>query len=171
MLSQVEKLLLRKKVDFILHVPGNYQGGILEMTFVLDAGMPPEMCKQMTQDIIQTLKSQSEIFRNVRLNVINWNKEEHIEQETVAMPILQMGTYFDSMIQIPQDKKVDSLIAHLKLFHARSKLIIVISNKEPVIGDANKVMTNLNPFIKRKILWIAEKKIIDGNEMLQLCMK
>ena len=36
------KMNLKNAVERVLHVKGNYSGGILEMTLVVDCGLPQE---------------------------------------------------------------------------------------------------------------------------------
>ena len=38
-LTEIDALQIAKRVDAILHVPGNYRGGNLEMTLVIDTSM------------------------------------------------------------------------------------------------------------------------------------
>ena len=55
-------LIFRKNfknaVERVLHVPHNYTGGILEMTFVLDYALSKECAVSMTKEIAAVLRSQ-----------------------------------------------------------------------------------------------------------------
>ena len=61
------RIQLKNAVEHVLHVQGNYTGGILEMAIVIDRNLPKEEAAQRAKDLVQILKSQNEIFRNVRL--------------------------------------------------------------------------------------------------------
>ncbi len=85
--------LLQKKnlvnaVERVLHVKGNYSGGILEMTLVVDCGLPREYVRRMAADIASVLRSHSEVFRNVRLNLLYWISEEKLENKVVPFSFL-----------------------------------------------------------------------------------
>ena len=73
------KMNLKNAVERVLHVKGNYSGGILEMTLVVDCGLPQEYVCRMAADIAATLRSHSEVFRDVRLNLLFWWSDEKWE--------------------------------------------------------------------------------------------
>ncbi len=50
-MNQIEKLKLHQQVERILHVPGNYLGGILEMAFVLDYHISKEVLMENLKEI------------------------------------------------------------------------------------------------------------------------
>jgi len=66
------------------------------------------------------------------------------------------------------DKKalLEELCAYLKLFHARSKCIIVITEGNYVIEDRKKLIDALNPFLKSKILFVTPDKMFMGREFI-----
>ena len=67
-LTQIEALQIAKRVDAILHVPGNYRGGNLEMTVVIDESLRQGDFEEAVAAVAGALKRSNEIFRNVRLN-------------------------------------------------------------------------------------------------------
>lgn len=214
MLTPVQKVLFGKKIDFILHTPGNYRGGILEMTIVLDHELEKEYVKELTQDIISACKMHSEVFRNVRLNVVDWVTANHVNCQVIPMPVLQMGTYFvdwdceildgvtreksetenyientpindelerhenqqsmehayeiEKSCPIENHKVIDQLLGYLKKYHARSKLVIVLTGNELLMESHSKVMENLSPFLKKKILIVQPDKMMDGKDFISL---
>ena len=85
MFTQVQKLQLRNEVQRVLHVPGNYTGGILEMAIVIDHCLTKEQVKETVKEIVQTLKQTDQVFRNVRLNVIDWYSDDHFEKNVKGM--------------------------------------------------------------------------------------
>ena len=66
---------LKNAVERVLHVPHNYTGGILEMTFVVDHGLSKEIAVPMTKKIAALLRSHSQVFQNVRLNLLHWKED------------------------------------------------------------------------------------------------
>ena len=151
--------LLQKKnlvnaVERVLHVKGNYSGGILVMTLVVDCGLPREYVRGMAADIASVLRSHSEVFRNVRLNLLYWISEEKLENKVVPFSFLQMSKCFEDYEEQEKEKSLDMLSAKLKLYHARSKLILVLAGKNPVINDAEALRRNMHPFLGKKSIFL-----------------
>ncbi len=166
-LSMIQILKMKQSVERILHVPGNYKGGILEMAIVVDCGLEKEAAKETIKTLVKALKSHSETFRNVRLNVIWWKSDEEIVTEVLPMPVMQMGTPFESYEQRKEEKSLDTLLGNLKLFQARSKLILLIGDGTFKIADEEKCMESLKPFLGRKMLLLLDE-VSDGVERLAL---
>lgn len=148
------KMNLKNAVERVLHVPGNYSGGILEMTLVIDCGLEKDYVKIMAADIAATLRSHSEIFRNVRLNLLYWESDEKCENQVIPISFLQMSKCFEAYSAVKEEKTLDGLSAKLKLLHARSKLIIVLADKELCIRDREEVKRNMHPFLGKKSLFL-----------------
>lgn len=151
-LGMIQLLKMKQSVERILHVPGNYKGGILEMALIVDCNLEKDTAMENVKSITKALKSHSETFRNVRLNVIWWKSDEEIVTEVLPMPIMQMGTPFESYEQQKEQKKIDSLFTNLKLFQARSKLILLMSDGIFNIENEDGCMESLKPFLGRKML-------------------
>lgn len=128
MLSIVEKKKLKDAVERVLHVPGNFTGTVLEMTLVLDHKNQKEYIKENTKDIITALKSKGEVFKNVRLNVAHWKSDEDITNEVTAMSLLLLDRYYENYNFEDVEKSPKALLEYLKKFHARSKLVIIVSD-------------------------------------------
>lgn len=167
-LTQIQKLQLNKQVDRILHAPGNQPAGKqqLEMAFVLDNSSDMEYVKLTAQHAVAALKSHDKIFQNVRSNVVFWD-EESIKTETMPMSFIQMGKPFVELEEMKVDKsaKLDELCAYLKLYHARSKCIIVFTEGNYELGDKEVLKQSLNPFLKQKLLLITPEKMITGTSI------
>lgn len=167
-LTQIQKLQLNKQVDRILHAPGNQPAGKqqLEMAFVLDSSSDTEYIKLTAQDAVAALKSHDKIFQNVRSNVVFWD-EESIKTETMPMSFIQMGKPFVKLEDMKVDKsaKLDELCAYLKLYHARSKCIIVFTEGNYEVGDKEVLKQSLNPFLKQKLLLVTPEKMITGTSI------
>lgn len=128
MLSIVEVKKLKDAVERVLHVPGNFTGTVLEMTLVLDHQIQKEYIEECAKDIIKALKSKGEVFRNVRFNVVHWLADERMINEVTAMPRLMMSGYYEDYEQVHDEKQPQILLSYLKKFHARSKLVIIVSD-------------------------------------------
>lgn len=168
MLTDIQLMKIKNDVMRILHVPGNYSGGILEMAIVADYHISYDELVEMSRKIANGLKHQNETFRNVRLNLIKWVSDEQIVKEVSSLPKLQMGTAYEdyeiadrqeaaAQQEAPVSQKVvvkslDELLRQLKLFYARSKVIIVLTDGSYRIEDEKKVWEHLNPFLRRKLL-------------------
>lgn len=163
------KMNLKNGVERVLHVPGNYTGGILEMTLVIDCALDKNYVKTMAANIAGTLRSHSEIFRNVRLNLLYWRSDEEFENHVIPISFLQMGSCFEEYAAVKEDKSLDVLTAKLKLLHARSKLIIVLGAENLQIRDRGEVKRNMNPFLGKKSLFLcrndADQKWRRGDEL------
>ena len=97
-----KKMQLKREVERVLHVKGNFKGGILEMAIVFDAALPLEEAKELAKEIAQILKTIDEIFKNVRLNVIYAKTNRDLETTVTSLSILQLGTYFSDK-QVVED--------------------------------------------------------------------
>lgn len=153
----IQLLKLKQGAERILHVPGNYKGGILEMAFIIDCNLGEKQAKESVQAIVKALKSHSETFRNVRLNVIWWKSDNEIITEVLPMPVMQMGTPFDTYEEKKEEKHIDALLKNLKLFQARSKLILLISDGKFEIESEAGCMDSLKPFLGRKMLLVMDE--------------
>ena len=166
-LGMIQLLKMKQGVERILHVPGNYKGGVLEMALIIDCNMEKGCAKESVCAIVKALKSHSETFRNVRLNVVWWKKDDQIETEVIPMPMMQMGTPFEAYEKQAAMKRVDCLFANLKLFQARSKLILLISDGDFSVENEENCMESLKPFLGRKMLLLLDE-ISDEIEKLAL---
>ncbi len=176
-LTPVERIQLNHHVDRVLHVQGNYMGGILEMALVLDCDVPLEVLQEKSVGILRTLKQHSEVFRNVRLNVIQWVSDTCIIKEVSSVSAVQMGRMFGdysmpeikntaSNLQSDLPKTLDELTRQLQLFYARSKLILVLTEGNYRIADRDAVRKYMQPFLHRKLLMIQPDGIMPGTRLL-----
>lgn len=165
----VQRLLLNKQVDKILNTPGNFQGGNLEMTMVFDYAIDKDQLKEETAQIIAVLKSHSPIFRNVRFNGVKWISDTEIISQVTPMPFVQMGKFFEETDSFEKaenrPKNLEILLQKLKLFHARSKLIIILTKGDYEISDKEAAKTALNPFLKSKLLLIQSGTFKTGMQL------
>lgn len=161
MLSDIQLLQIKNAIRRVLHVPGNYTGGILEMAIVADYAIPKEELTENVRQIVNTLKHQDETFRNVRLNLIKWVSDDCIKKEVSSLTVLQMGRGFEEYEQFAErpgknEKTVDELFRQLKLFYARSKVILVLSDGAYKVAKESSVKAHLQPFLGRKMIFVRE---------------
>ena len=90
------------------------------------------------------------------MNVLWWKTDEEIVTEVLPLPVLQMGTPFDHYEQMAAQKRIDPLLANLKLFQARSKLILLLSEGDFSVESAEGCMDSLKPFLGRKMLLLLD---------------
>lgn len=182
MFTDVQLLQIKNAVMRILHVPGNYGGGVLEMAVAVDCHLPAEQLKEGCRQIAQMLKK-DETFRNVRLNLIKWSSDEKIEKEVVPMAFLLTGRAFSQDVSLEvsaeekgeEQKKVvsgresiktlDELFRQLKLFYARSKVILVLTDGSYHIADRQNVKEHLQPFLAGKLLLLQNGEQITGRQL------
>lgn len=175
-MTQLQKLELNKRVDKILHAPSNLpaRGQQLEMAFVLDLGADREYLDSTLRDAVAALKAHERIFQNVRSNIVYW-AHDRITTKVTPMSFIQMGKAFEAFDVNMEDKSVDNdtnlneLCGYLKLYHARSKCILVFtdcSEDRFYARKSDKLIENLNPFLKYRLLIITPGKMITGSELL-----
>lgn len=182
--SIVEKKQLNNCVDMVLHSKGNTvpENSILEMTIILDESLSKDYLKDVAKDIVATLKQHNKVFENVRNNIVYWKVNGDIKTEIVPMSFIILERLFNddsisentdiTMNACNQNKatkddminnqKLENLYGYLKLFHARSKLIILITGEKFSIENNSLLKENINPFLKTKLIVINETEIKSG---------
>ncbi len=168
-MTPVEKLQFKNAALRILHAPGGplhsqragQAGGELpplEMTIVFDGMLEREEAKTTGADVIATLKSAHEIFRNVRCNVVWWRSDREIVHEVAPAPVIQMGRCFADWTRREEKKRPEILFADLKKFEARSRLVIVAAKPGYAVEEEKLLRESLNPFLYRRLLWLENQK-------------
>ena len=108
-LTEIGALQIAKKADAILHIPGNYRGGNLEMTIVIDTSLELKSFTEAVAAVVRSLKRESEIFRNVRLDLVFWGRETRMQVTSMAM--LLTGGAYDGYKCDPHKKYYEELFA------------------------------------------------------------
>lgn len=166
--SIVLRKQLKNQIEFVLHTPGNYTGGILEMTIVVDHSMESEEMKRLCNQVVSLLKTTSEVFRNVRLNVVDWLSDDSIENTVMSLSMLQLGKIKEPWHMSEKEKTLEALSDRLKLFHARSKLILILTDGSYQIRDKNKLKEALQPFLCRKLVLLENNTVKSGRELMKI---
>lgn len=161
-LTQLEILQIVKKVDAILHVPGNDRGGNPEMTIVIDRSLRREDMQEAVTEVVKALKRSNEIFRNVRMNLVLWGPD--ISMCVAPMAMLMTGSAFAEYACSPCVKRYEDLFAYLKKFHARSRVVLVFADEKNEIADSQAAKEMLAPFLKSRLLLISEQ-IVSGTAL------
>lgn len=150
------------KVEMILHSPGNIPGKMFEMTLVIDRNLKKEDVEEVVPHLLRTLKRHSEVFLNVRLNVVSWIGDEQILNEITPMSMAMIKSYYEKYEQNIINKSYLTLMKNLKLFHARSKLVILVTDGMYDKSDEEEVKRAMQPFLFRKVLQVV---VNDGVEL------
>ena len=162
-ITEMGALQIAKRVNSILHVPGNYRGGNLEMTIVIDKSLEREDFREPVASVVRALKRSDEIFRNVRLNLVFWGQE--MMSCVTPMAMLLTGGAFQTYRCSTKKKRYEDLFAYLKKFHARSKVVLVFTDGNNETVDMQAAGEALTPFLKSKILLISDR-VVGGTEFL-----
>lgn len=142
------------QAERILHRKGNFTGPPLEMTIVLDHNLCAEKLCDCVPALLRCLKQRSEIFRNVRLNVTDWIGDSRIENGVRPMLSVITGGCFRDDRTAVQEKRIELLYQYLKFYHARSKLIVLVTDGKYRVGDEKAQNEALKPFLERKLMRI-----------------
>ena len=167
-ITLVQRQKLLQQVERVLHVPGNFTKEILEMALVLDCAMEKEELEDTVIELVKTLKGHGQVFRNVRLNVLWWKADGRVESTVAAMPRLMMSAFYQGFEPVKEKKTLEKLAGYLKMYYARSKLIIVVTNGEYEIRDQDQAKRNGEPFLKRKFLLWRKREVYNYRETLLL---
>lgn len=153
-LSPVFLMQFKNTVERILHVPGNYKGGILEMAVVLDHNVPRETVQELVPQLFRSLKMHSEVFRNVRLNMVQWESDEKIVNQVTPMSMAGLASYYENYGCRKERKDLIKLVQNLKLFQARAKLIILVTDGANEEGSSENLKAALQPFLDKKLMQV-----------------
>ena len=149
------------KVEMILHSPCNIPSKMFEMTLVLDKNLSKEVVVEIVPHLLKTLKRHSEVFSNVRLNMVNWIDDCHIENQIIPMAMAMLSSRYDEYDKKATVKSYQGLMQNLKLFHARSKLIIVVTDGRYDVGDEEELRKIMQPFLYRKVMNVVVSDAIE----------
>lgn len=153
-LSPVFLMKFKNTIERILHVKGNYNGGILEMAVVLDHSLSRECVQVVVPQLLRTLKIHSEVFRNVRLNMVEWIDDETIISQVSPMSMAGLSSYYEGYEQRKKEKDMLKLISYLKLFQARAKVIILVTDTACDIAAQEGIKTAMQPFLDKKLMQV-----------------
>lgn len=168
-LTQIQLLQLNKMADHILHNPANQPTGKqLELAFVVDETSDRTFVLDSSKALAASLRRHDKIFENVRCNIVTWG-EEGCGTNVVPMSYVMLGRIvIDEGGGVP---KLDELAAYLKMFHARSKCIFVITEGGYQIEDNDKLLTALSPFLKSKLVLVTPEELIPGSRVFMEAVK
>lgn len=141
--------------DRILHVPGNYDPRrILEMTAVVDTALDKEMVKAVLPTMLRILKAHDRVFQNTRFNMTFWEPEGNAVNRVCPMMLAMTESFYEDYVSYPAIKSLEELTEYLRVFHARSKLILLLTDGSYQIGDMELVRQHMRPFLEKKLMRI-----------------
>lgn len=153
-LSPVFLKQFKNTVERILHVPGNFTEPVLEMAVVIDGTLSREQSETCVPELLGTLKRHSEVFRNVRLNIVEWKSDERIVTQVRPMSMAMLKSFYEDYEQVCEQKHFEKLVAYLKLYHARSKLIILITDGAYLVEREDELEIAMRPFLEKKLMQV-----------------
>lgn len=124
------------------------------MAVVLDHSLPKEAVTESVPQLLRSLKMHSEVFRNVRLNVVDWTADDSISNKVSPMAMLLMESYYADYKMCKTPKKMRMLVDYLKLFQARAKLIILITDGSYETGNEEELQRAMQPFLGKKLMQV-----------------
>lgn len=148
----------KDNIERILHVPGNYGGTILEMTVVVDSHLSKEEVQDLLPKLLRTLKMHSKIFQNVRFNFALWRSDDQISNQVCPMTMAMMDSFYQDYESEETEKHLECLAAYLKKFHARSKVMIVLTDGAYRVGDREELHRQMQPFLEKKWMFVVKKE-------------
>lgn len=158
--SPVFLMNFKNTVERILHVKGNYNGGILEMAVILDHNVSSETMQEIVPQLFRTLKMHSEVFRNVRLNMVQWETDEKICNQVSPMSMAGLSSYYEGYESKTVKKDWLKLVQYLKMFQARAKLIILVTDGKNEEVQSEQLKREMQPFLDKKLM-----QVIVGEEL------
>ncbi len=150
-LNTIQKIQIKNQLERILHAPCGYCGGILEMTLVFDCNLAKDVLSELSVELTCFLKQSNDVFRNTRLNTILCISEHEYIKTLSSFSSILTGKEWAQYRPAVSPLSLDELSGMLKVFYARSKLIILISD-HPVIHNVDLLKKNMQPFLYRKLL-------------------
>lgn len=144
----------KNTVERILHVPGNFTGSNLEMAVVIDGSLKKEQAETFVPELLGSLKRHSEVFGNVRLNVVDWKSDEQIQTQVRPMSMVMLKSFYEEYECVRMAKHFEKLAAYLKLYQARAKLIILITDGTYQVGSEEEKKLLMRPFLEKKLMQV-----------------
>lgn len=147
-------------VERILHVPGNAVDSVLEMAVVIDRNLSKEEVTSYLPLMLRSLKMHSEIFRNVRLNVVYWGGDDDTTCSVSPMSMVMMDSYYEDYRQKKTTKTFETLAGYLKMFQARSKILILLTDGSYQVAHEELLEQVMQPFLEKRLMQV----IVDGED-------
>ena len=94
----------------------------------------------------------SEVFRNVRLNMVDWISDSEILNKVSPMSMVMLSGYYEEYQSNSEEKNMESLVQYLKLFQARSKVVILITAGNCLVSDEEALKKSMQPFLDKKMM-------------------
>ena len=121
---------------------------------MLDHNVSQDMVREIVPQILRSLKMHSEVFRNVRLNIVHWESDDVICNQVTPMAVAGLTSYYENYKCQSECKDFMKLVQHLKLFQARSKLIILVTDGVNEEGSLERIKAAMQPFLDKKLMQV-----------------
>ncbi|MFQ7550534.1 MAG: hypothetical protein ACLRMZ_09800 [Blautia marasmi] len=72
------------------------------MTFVVDYALPKETAVSVTKETAALLRSHSQVFQNVRLNLLHWKTDSVLTNQPIPLSMLQLGRGLEGYETLPE---------------------------------------------------------------------
>ncbi len=152
-MTPLQSIQFKNLIERVLHAPGNRMIGVPEIAIVFHTGIDRETAQAQAKELILTLKKQNELFRNVRLNIVLWDGDGKVRHIVTSSAAVQTGAFFAQFYEeTAGDRRLELLMENLKLFQARSKLILFCTTGEYHVEDEARLKEALKPFLNRKLI-------------------
>ena len=158
-ISPLQRMRIIQSAERVLHASCNRSKTFSEMTIVLDYNMDCDKIKEVVKTLIVVLKSHGEQFKNIRCNVVHWIGTKDIQSTITPLAMLQLEGFFENYSQNISVKTLEYLTEYLKLFHARSSIVWIVTNENYTIVDKVLLQRTLHPFLKSKIIFYNDNHI------------
>lgn len=153
-LSPVILKKVKDTADRILHVPGNFTGPVLEMAVVIDGNLSREQVTEYVPELFRILKMHSRVFQNVRLNIVYWRADGDIKSKVSPMSMALLSSFYEDYEQVCGDKTFEELADYLKMYQARAKLIILLTDGTYHVKEEELLEQRMRPFLDKKLMQI-----------------
>ena len=70
------------------------------------------------------------------------------------MSVVQLNSYYDDYEQCIKRKNFEKLISYLKLFQARAKLIILLTDGNYQVEQEELLQQAMQPFLEKKLMQV-----------------
>lgn len=126
------------------------------MTVIVDTCLRRELAAGILPQLLLALKKNGNVFRNVRFNYMLW-EPSGVKNRVCPMMLPMTESFYDDYASCDGDKDFGALADDLKLFHARSKLLILLTDREiPAWKDVEN-RRRMQPFLDKKLMIVQAK--------------
>jgi len=105
------------------------------------------------------------------LNMVQWESDEVISGQVAPMSMAGMSSYYETYEYRPARKDFLKLVSYLKLFQARAKLIILVTDGANEEGSKESLKAAMQPFLDKKLMQVVVKTWNEEFQDIQVCWR